>query len=150
MSLTDEDELRIQEAFTSINVNGGDNVDVSELYRGAQLFGLNPTRNECETAIASVDLNADGQLSQDEFRNLVLKMMKTREQMEAELDKALQALGDGDRFTKDEFRTFIQSRGDDPLTDVEVDELFADIDTDGDMDTISRQELIALFTQANM
>ena len=43
-----------------------------------------------------------------------------------------------------------QSRGDDPLTDAEVDELFADIDTDGDMDTISRQELIALFTQANM
>lgn len=45
------------------------------------------------------------------------------------------------------FCHLLQTRGEDPLTNEEIDELFRDVDQDGDSDTLNRRELVAILTQ---
>ncbi|XP_060598226.1 calmodulin-like protein 3 [Ruditapes philippinarum] len=46
--------------------------------------------------------------------------------------------------SKEEFKAFVQEKGETPLKDEEVDELFNAVDTDGDKTTLTRDELLTV------
>lgn len=79
MELTEEDEIELRNIFEEFDVDKSGAIDANELMKGAQVYGLNPTKDEIDNAWTSVDFDNNGTLSYEEFRALVILVRKTRE-----------------------------------------------------------------------
>jgi len=128
------EEYSIQDIFNFFDKDGSGSIDKSELAKGLQALGCNPTEAEVQALMEDADSkgNEDGRLQFDEFAELVEAHRKSKEE---ELESLAQAFSKFDKngdglISKEELRTALTTMGLAKLSDEEVDELFADADTD--------------------
>ena len=82
--LKDENQLEIitKKAFDSYDNNKNGLLDLDEIYNILKSFAKqnnfpNPTRKECEVVFKSLDLNKDGKINYEEFKQFFIKFLKS-------------------------------------------------------------------------
>jgi len=128
------EEYSIQDIFNFFDKDGSGSIDKAELAKGLQALGCNPTEADIQTIMEDADNkgDADGRLQFEEFAELVEEHRKSKEEELESLAKAFTAFdknGDG-LISKEELRQALTTLGMGKLSDEEVEELFADADTD--------------------
>ncbi|XP_045191188.2 calmodulin-like [Mercenaria mercenaria] len=150
--LTPEQEIELKTIFDDFDEDNSGTLKVEELRKAAQYFGLNPSEAEVDEKLSEHDINKDGALDFEELKALIADMYKDPEQICTEMREAWKTvlqdveLEDGEKLTKDQLYNILKDRGDDPLTMEDVNDIFADLDRDGDTETITTEELNALFS----
>ncbi|KAK3611406.1 hypothetical protein CHS0354_034853 [Potamilus streckersoni] len=146
--LTDEQiEERIRDSFENFDKDGSGTLNARELADALRLTGLNPTDKEVAEILKKQDKNRDGLLSYDEYREIVGPQLLLFEEKNQALEDAFEVYdknGDG-RLTKNEFRSMLCDKGEEPLTDEDINELMTQLDKDGD-GTVSLKEFKALLS----
>ncbi|KAL3881039.1 hypothetical protein ACJMK2_033239 [Sinanodonta woodiana] len=138
-------EERIRDSFEHYDTDGSGTLNARELANALRLTGLNPTDKEVVQILNSVDKDRDGVLSYSEYREIVgpqLLQLDEKNQVLEDAFKVYDKNGDG-RLSEYEFRSMLRDKGDEPLTDEEIDHLIIQLDRDGD-GTISLKEFKAL------
>jgi len=139
------EEYTVQEIFDLIDKDGNGSIDKSELTKGLQAMGCNPTDDEIQALMEEADskVDPDGKIQYTEFAELVEAHRKSREEERESLAKAFKTFdvnGDG-LISKEELRQALTTLGFSKLSDDEVEELFAETDAD-DNGFIDFNELI--------
>jgi len=128
------EEYTIQQLFDLFDKDKSGSIDKSELTKGLQALGCNPTEAEIQALMEEADSKGDlnGRIEYAEFAELIEAHRKTRDDEKEALEKAFQAFDKNkDGFiSKDELRQALTTLGLAKLSEEEVDELFADADAD--------------------
>lgn len=140
-----EFQARCREIFDKFDKDGSGALDRQELVAGLRALGGNPTKNDIQSILEEAEnkANANGKLEFDEFFGLLSTYRKDSEQVQEELLNAFMYFDrnqDGS-IDKEEVKETLKRAGDDPLTDAEIDEMFAEIDTNDD-GKVSYRELV--------
>jgi len=127
-------EYTAEEIFSLLDRDGNGSIDKSELTKGLQALGCNPTEAEIEALMQDADDKGtpDGRIEMSEFVELIETHRKSRQDEIEALVNAFRLFdknGDG-LISKDELRQALTTLGLAKMSDDEVDELFADADTD--------------------
>jgi len=127
------------------DVDGNGSIDKLELTAGLRALGGNPTDAEVNALIMEADskVKPNGRIEFNEFCELIAAHRKPRDAERAALVQAFRMFdrnGDG-VIDKQELRQALTSLGYSKLTNAEVDELFAEADTDHS-GTIDFNELV--------
>lgn len=127
--------LEIHEAFAKFDRDGDGHIEAKELATVMRIMGMEPTEQQLQDLITSVDIDGNGKIELEEFANLMARRILMHDG-KVELEQAFK-LFDADNsgfVTADEIRSLLTTAGgDEALTSAEVDELIkmADPDQDG-------------------
>ncbi|XP_048728930.1 uncharacterized protein LOC125646590 [Ostrea edulis] len=122
----EKDAKEIKRSFELLDVNNDGRISVSEVIRGTQVHGLNPTSKEADEMISELDISGNGYVEFEEYEKFMKKELKKLDYEETlflnafkkfdkdgngfvsfeELKKAL--CGSGDRMSDDDVRYFFE------------------------------------------
>ncbi|KAH3745495.1 calmodulin 1 [Pelomyxa schiedti] len=143
LALSSDQEARLRELFAACDTDHNGYISMQELPALMRRLGDNPSNHMLQCIMWAWDKNHDGQLSWEEFVQIVLhRGIPTKEKEERNLRKAF-AVFDLDKdgtISVAELRKVLTSRSD-RMTDAEVDELFAMVDVNHD-GKISYEEFV--------
>jgi len=134
-SLSTAQLLEIHEAFAKFDRDGDGHIEAKELATVMRIMGMEPTENQLQELIRSVDVDGNNKIELEEFANLMARRILMHDG-KVELEQAFK-LFDSDQsgyVTADEIRSLMMGAGgDEALTSSEVEELIkmADPDRDG-------------------
>jgi len=128
------EEYSLEEIFKFFDKDGSGSIDKSELAKGLRALGCNPTEEEIQALMDDADSKADpnGRIEFAEFVEIIDAHRKSKEDEQEALANAFKTFdknGDG-LISKEELRQALTTLGLSKLSDDEVDELFAEADTD--------------------
>lgn len=150
MQLTEAQEQHLRQCFSDFDKDGSGRLDVSETKEFLQILGLNPTESEVQDIVSKVDVDESNSLDYEEFKTLVVPVIQNALQsMRQGFEEAFKEFdkdGNG-KLDKEEFRDAVTNKGDNKMSDEEVDELFEAVDADED-GKINIDEMITLFCAA--
>ncbi|KAK8816179.1 calmodulin [Blastocystis sp. ATCC 50177/Nand II] len=132
IELTEEQKKEYTQAFEVFDKDKDGKISRQELKTIMRSLGQNPSDDDIEEMMLSVDKNQDGQISYDEFMNLISIQIKASEDVD-EMEEAF-AVFDVDKdgyITKSELRQVMNRLGE-SLTDEQLDAMIREADTDGD------------------
>ncbi|XP_078659449.1 calmodulin-alpha-like isoform X2 [Branchiostoma floridae x Branchiostoma belcheri] len=135
--LTEEQIAEFREAFNLFDKDGGGDISVKELGSVMRSLGQNPTEQELQDMVRSVDQDGNGTIDFNEFLQMMQKAMKSDVDSEAELKEAFRVFDkDGNGFISSEELRHVMTNLGEKLTDEEVEEMIdaADINGDGQID----------------
>merc|ERR1712183_226160 len=141
-TLTDEQKAEIKEAFNFFDKDKDGSIDVKELNNVMKSLGKNPTDSELQSLMKGVDTDGDGMINYEEFQNMMAKSMRNTNLKET--FKVFDKDGDGFISKVEIKQTMIQLHGQ-VLTDLELDEMMSEGDTDSD-GLISYEEFAKLMS----
>lgn len=155
--MEDQEEVKsdlyeeIRQTFNLFDKNNDGSIDVKELGDGLRALGNNPTDAEVEQMMRDADskVNPNGKLEFNEFYDLMTANLKSFDEEESSLMEAFKNFdknGNGS-IDKEELREALMNMGFSKLTNDEVDELFAEADTDNS-GSIDYRELVAVLTNS--
>lgn len=128
------EEYSLQDIFNFIDKDGNGSIDKYELTKGLQAMGCNPTEADIQSLMDDADskVDANGKIEFAEFVELIEAHQKTKDDEREALAKAFKTFDKNEDglISKEELRQALTTLGLTKLTDDEVDELFAEADTD--------------------
>lgn len=134
--LTLEQQQEIKEAFDSIDLDGSGKLDVEELKVAMKALGLDNRKDETDRIIQDMDKNKDGQISYEEFLDL-LTMQITDKNHDAEIRKIHSYISDenSQKISVASLKNLCEELGEE-ISDEEIKEMVeeADLDRDGEVD----------------
>lgn len=127
---TEQQEKACTETFTQMD-SRGNGLKVSDIPSAMKKIGLNLSGEWMEKNEEHIDTEGTGYVALDEFKVLVLKKMQEDED-ERELREIFRVLDKEKKgeVNVNELRWILKSLGDD-LTEEDIDDMIADVDTDG-------------------
>ncbi|XP_077967186.1 uncharacterized protein LOC120342961 [Styela clava] len=131
--LSDEDKSLFKEAFNSFVKEEGGPIQVEQAGDVLRKMGLTPTLEEIEEYKLEIDPQYMGDISYETMLDLYAKLVKPPHELEDEIAKAFRIL-DKDKngfIDATELRNTLTTIGE-ALTEDEVDEMIAYMDTNGD------------------
>merc|ERR1712070_147364 len=134
-SLSTAQLLEIHEAFGKFDRDGDGHIEAKELATVMRIMGMEPSEEQLQNLIKSVDVDGNGKIELEEFANLMARRILMHDG-KVEQEQAFK-LFDADQsgyVTADEIRSLMTGAGgDEALTPAEVEELIkmADPDRDG-------------------
>eukprot|EP00094_Tigriopus_californicus_P010795 TCALIF_10412-PA protein Name:"Similar to Calmodulin (Chlamydomonas reinhardtii)" AED:0.08 eAED:0.08 QI:77/0.75/0.8/1/0.5/0.4/5/168/252 len=135
-----------RKAFSMFDLDESGEISAGEFGTVMRALGENPTDEDIEELLKSVDRDLDGKLSYDEFQTLMQKRMESRDELpEDELFRRAFRVFDKDgsgKLSKEE--NVVTSYGQMKLSVEDADEMLASADADGD-DMVDYEEFIAMF-----
>ena len=132
ISLTDEQIADFKEAFQVFDKNSDGVITATELGTVLKQLGQEPTDEEIQDMVHEMDTNGNGTIEFSEFLIIMARKMKQND-LEEEIREAFRVFDqDGNGFiSASELRHVMVSLGE-KLTDIEVNEMIREADTDGD------------------
>ncbi|KAK3087307.1 hypothetical protein FSP39_004491 [Pinctada imbricata] len=137
-------------AYRLLDSNGNNKVSADEIMRGAQLIGINPTREEAKQMVKDCDTDADGYLGYEEFEAVMKKHILMVEYQTSMLENAFKHF-DKDKsgyLDREQLSNALRNYGD-KFTPEEEEEFFrlADADQNGEISKagILLKEIFFLF-----
>jgi len=127
--------MEIHEAFNRFDRDGDGHIEAKELATVMRIMGMEPTSEQLQSLVESIDVDGNGKIELEEFANMMARQMLLRDG-KVELEQAFK-LFDADQsgfVTADEIRHYMTSAGGaEALTQAECDEmiLMADPNNDG-------------------
>lgn len=127
--------MEVNEAFNRFDRDGDGHIEAKELGTVMRIMGMEPTSEQLNTLVESIDVDGNGKIELPEFANMMARQMLLRDG-KVELEQAFK-LFDADQsgfVTADEIRHFMMSAGGpEALTQEECDEMIrmADPNNDG-------------------
>jgi len=132
-NVSEENLQRLRLVWKRFDTKRDGKITMSEMTQALQLLGMNPSEVEVQSYVTLLDRNNDGQIDFLEFARAWWEREVSQDQadMMLELDLAFQVLDrDGSGvISATELRELLTTVGE-KMTDVEVDELLAEADTD--------------------
>jgi calmodulin len=131
VKLTDGQVASAKECFKSFDKRGEDQVRVGDIAAAMKKLGHNIKPDWLESMSDEIDTEGTGYISFDEFLVIVQKKMQQDED-ERELKEIFRVLDKEKRgeVNTSELRWILKNLGDD-LTEDDIDDMIADVDTDG-------------------
>ncbi|XP_062601366.1 calmodulin-alpha-like [Saccostrea cucullata] len=131
--LTEEQLRELKLVFNIFDTNGNSEIDASELEKVLQAMNQNPTPEDVQELLEEIGAD-DGVITFEQFLQCAPSRMRSNDE-EADMVKAAFRVFDKDGsgyISMDEAKEILQ-RGENGITDEEVDEFFqtADLDSDG-------------------
>ncbi|XP_069114937.1 uncharacterized protein [Argopecten irradians] len=131
----DETKATLRITFDHFDKNGDGTVSVKEFGKVFRSLGKNVTEDEIKRMINEVDKDKNGKLNFEEFVDFITthKCTQTQEEREADLQSAFKMIDKNKNgyISIKEFRSLLKNVGD-RLSDEEVAEMIALVDTDND------------------
>lgn len=146
--LTPDQIEEFKTAFEMFDEDGGGDISTAELGRVLNLLGWNPTRNELNEIINTVDASQSGAINFEGFLQLMVTWMKDdkTKNTEDELKEAFRVFDkDGSGYIEWEELKYVMQGTGEPLTDEEVTAMMKEADKDGD-GRIDYEEFVAMMT----
>ncbi|XP_060070995.1 calmodulin-like [Ylistrum balloti] len=97
-NLNEEELAEIRRSFTIIDENGDGKITLEELQNAAYCLGMNPTEEEAREMLEEADLDGDGCIDFEEYKNLMMFNYISIDMEKESMITAFQALdknGDG-------------------------------------------------------
>ncbi|KAL7449702.1 hypothetical protein ACHAWC_001738 [Mediolabrus comicus] len=128
--LSAEEVEDLKEAFNMFDVDGGGSISQDELKGVMKKLGSNPTDDDIQQMIKSVDDNGDGEIDFDEFLILMSTKKKNEDPDKELMDafKVFDADGSG-TISRKELKKLMKQLGQ-KLSDQELDAMMEEVDTD--------------------
>lgn len=122
--LSDEEIAELRGAFTLFDLDGGGDIDASELGTVMRSLGANPSDAEVKAMIAAVDANGNDSIEFPEFVELMARKLHVTD-CEEELKEAFQVFDDQSRgyIGPGELRLIVASLTEGALSGEECDEI---------------------------
>jgi len=135
----------LEDVFKLFDKDGSGCIDKTELAKGLQVLGCNPTVDEIQSLMAEADSKGkpNGRLEFEEFSELIAAHRITRDVEMASLHSAFEVFDKNNNgyIDKEELREALTTLGFGKLTDEEVNNLYAEVDVNDD-NFISVNELV--------
>jgi len=131
IKLTEAQIKASKESFDSFDKKGEGKVKIGEIANVFKKMGQNISAEMLETFEDDIDEEGTGYIDFDEFQFIYRKKIQAEED-ERELKECFRVLDKEKRgeVNTNEIRYILKALGDD-LTDEEIDDMIADVDTDG-------------------
>eukprot|EP00340_Litonotus_pictus_P002313 CAMPEP_0170515634 /NCGR_PEP_ID=MMETSP0209-20121228/2046_1 /TAXON_ID=665100 ORGANISM="Litonotus pictus, Strain P1" /NCGR_SAMPLE_ID=MMETSP0209 /ASSEMBLY_ACC=CAM_ASM_000301 /LENGTH=172 /DNA_ID=CAMNT_0010800211 /DNA_START=5 /DNA_END=523 /DNA_ORIENTATION=- len=134
--LTPEQKQEIKDAFDAIDTDGSGKVDVAELKLALGALGMDSRKDETNRIVEDMDKNKDGQISYDEFLELLTLQITDNDHV-GDIKRIYSNIcGEkNDRINFDVLKSLCADLGE-QINDDEIKEMIeeADLDRDGDVD----------------
>jgi len=129
--LTDAQAAAAKEAFVALDKKGEDQIKVGDIAAGFKKLGHNMKPEFMEKWEEDIDVEGTGFIDYDEFELLFRRQLQEIDD-ERELKEMFRVLDKEKKgeVNVNELRWIMKSLGDD-LTEEDIDEMIADVDTDG-------------------
>ncbi|XP_048728449.1 calmodulin-like [Ostrea edulis] len=143
--LKEEEKKEIRRIYRSIDTNGDNKLSAAEILRGAQLLGINPTREEVNSWMKETDQNGDGYMGFKEFMAIMKTKMLAKEQERKQFEKAFKKFDTKNNgyLNKAQLAKALRKYGEE-FTPEEEEEFFKIADANGD-GKIQVEEFVELF-----
>jgi len=131
VKLSDAQVAASKNAFKSFDKKGEDKIKVGDIEPAMKKLGHNIKPDWLEKIEHTIDAEGTGYIQFDEFANIVRKKVQDDED-ERELKEMFRILDKEKRgeVNTNELRWILKNLGDD-LTEADIDDMIADVDTDG-------------------
>jgi len=146
--LTKEQVMMLQKAFDMFDREKKGAIATNNVSTILRTLGATVDENDLEALIAEVDADGSGELEFDEFLTLCARFLieEDAEEMQQELREAFRLYDkEGNGYIKTSQLRDIMRALDDKLTEDELDEMIAEIDTDGS-GTVDFDEFMEMMT----
>jgi centrin-1 len=149
LGVTEEQRQEIREAFDLFDADASGTIDAGELKTAMRALGFEPDDAEIETLIATVDTDASGTISFDEFLEMMTSKIEAKDML-AEVTKAYDLFREGGEggITFDHLRRVAKELGDDSDDDY-VQGMLDEADLDGSGE-LSFEEWLAVMRWAGL
>ncbi|CAG9859720.1 unnamed protein product [Phyllotreta striolata] len=147
--LNDEQKNDIKEAFDLFDNEGSGKIDTKDLKVAIRALGFEPKKEEIKKMIADIDKDGTGQISYEDFMQLMSVKMAEKDSKE-EIMKAFR-LFDDDETGKISFKNLkrVAKELGENLTDEELQEMIDEADRDGDGE-INQEEFLRVMKKTSL
>lgn len=131
VKLSDAQKKAAQDAFSQLDKRGEEKIRVGDIQNAMKKLGHNISGDWLESMEDEIDAEGTGYINLDEFCEIVRKKMQADED-ERELKEIFRVLDKEKKgeVNTSELRWILKNLGDD-LTEDDIDDMIADVDTDG-------------------
>jgi len=131
VKLNEQHIKRARDAFNALDAKGHDHIKVGDIEIGMKKLGHNIKPDWLQKIESTIDTEGTGYIQFDEFCEIIRKKMQGDED-ERELREMFRSLDKEKRgeVNTNELRWILKQLGDD-LTENDIDDMIADVDTDG-------------------
>jgi len=131
VKLSDAQKKAAQDAFSQLDKRGEEKIRVGDIQNAMKKLGHNISGDWLESMEDEIDAEGTGYINFDEFCEIVRKKMQADED-ERELKEIFRVLDKEKKgeVNTSELRWILKNLGDD-LTEDDIDDMIADVDTDG-------------------
>jgi Ca2+-binding EF-hand superfamily protein len=131
VKLSEAQRKAAQDAFSSLDKRGEEKIRVGDIQNAMKKVGHNISGDWLESLEDEIDTEGTGYINYEEFCEIIRKKMQADED-ERELKEIFRVLDKEKKgeVNTNELRWILKNLGDD-LTEDDIDDMIADVDTDG-------------------